>query len=831
MVPHQGNGRVGRNTLLLCYTTSCDKLSRLSDKTASSFPQKDRIRSIMSDEHTVTHTPVATWVFLPALILLLAFGLRLHRLAYDSIWWDEGYAVWMARMPLSEMFFQTAHDNAPPLSYILLHGWRALVGDEEFALRVMSVFCGLLTVALSYQIGREIGRWQAGAAGALLVATARFPVWWSQELRLYAVSTLFATLAIWAAVRLFMGRRGTWQWAAVFAGSLGLGLLLVYLSGAVVIALNLAFVYVFFVSPRRWRLAAAWIGAQIVALAIFLPWVFYAYRTAPTWTTPQPPVSLWFVCKLYLSTTFLGIATDVERYVLLLIAGVAILAVAGALTWIGSRREQRTGWVTLVVCILVSPVLIYLLSLPRGRFNYPTPAPRYFLLLSSPLYILLGWGMAELNKHLRFVGTGILAALVAVSGWSLSQYYPGLHLGDDYVSLAATLQALRHPGDGVVLNNDKDWPIFAYHYPKTSDLYITNTLVDADESQVDQVLRSYAEGFDGIWLVETQYARVTDPNHYLQAWLEARSTNTRRYVFPEAQLWFFAMTEERGDPDTVDRAVQWPDAMVSVDAPIADGVRLTGYTQPVLEVRAGNRLIVGLGWHIEEGIAGEWPVAVKLIRPDGNEITSTLLSLGGSGKEDRFLPVELFIPPDTPGGRAQIVFAAGKTWQPLGTIHIRARRNDPFRAVELPDTVTPINVRFGEAIILAGMELPERDTWSPGELIPLILYWQADGVIAERYKVFVHLVGESINPATGNTIWGQFDQEPRGGEAATTGWRLGEVIEDGYLIPIWEGAPPGRYTLQVGLYQLLDGQRLTAFDEQGAIAGDALIVFKLEITR
>ena len=104
-------------------------------------------------------------VLLMALILVLAFGLRLHRLAYDSIWWDEGYSIWMARMPIQEMLFQTANDTHPPLSYMMLHGWRALTGDEEFALRMTSVFCGLLTVAMSYQIGRF--RFQTGVNNLL----------------------------------------------------------------------------------------------------------------------------------------------------------------------------------------------------------------------------------------------------------------------------------------------------------------------------------------------------------------------------------------------------------------------------------------------------------------------------------------------------------------------------------------------------------------------------------------------------------------------------------------------------------------------------------------
>jgi 4-amino-4-deoxy-L-arabinose transferase-like glycosyltransferase len=93
----------------------------------------------------------------PTLVLLVAFGLRAHRLALDSVWWDEGFSVYMARMPLHFMAAATARDAHPPVYYAMLHIWRGLAGEEEFALRLPSVFCGLLVVALTYRLGREVG--------------------------------------------------------------------------------------------------------------------------------------------------------------------------------------------------------------------------------------------------------------------------------------------------------------------------------------------------------------------------------------------------------------------------------------------------------------------------------------------------------------------------------------------------------------------------------------------------------------------------------------------------------------------------------------------------
>jgi 4-amino-4-deoxy-L-arabinose transferase-like glycosyltransferase len=773
-------------------------------------------------------------IFLLALLLLLSSGLRLHRAAYDSIWWDEGYSVWMARLPIHQMFFETAHDAHPPLSYLMLHSWRGLVGDEEFALRMLSVFCGLLTVAAAYQIGRSAGGVEAGLVGALLAGIARLPVWWSQEIRMYAPTMLFAALALWATLQIFTRKGKRWPWYGLLTLSLAAGSLTLYLFAGVALALNLAFIPAFFSVKRRWRFAAAWVGAQAGGLALFYPWLRYALPYLPTWTPPQDPVSFLHVVKLGLSTVFLGIATDIDRYLPLLIVALALLLGAIAITWTRSHDGGRRAWAALVIGTLLPPLIVYLLSIPRGQFNSPTPSPRYFLLLSTAVYALVGWGIAALYR----LGSGLargaagaaLLVLVGLSAWSLRDYYGGLRLRDDYISLAATLEALRQPDDAVILNNDTDWPIFAYHYPYPFERPISKTQQIVDEKYPAYLLSPYREGNDGVWLVQTPYAEVTDPENRLGTWLRERCWNWRQYRFPEGQLWFYAMNQERGDPNLIERAANRPDALAPLDIPIVEGVRLTGFTQVVNEVYGGDSLIVGLFFGIDEGISDTWTVGVQLLGPDGEEITTSLAPLEGRNGGGRFLPVQVFLPPDTPPGRGQIVFVAGETWEPIDTIHIRARQGDALESSPIPETAHTLNVHFGDSITLLAADLPAQSTWQAGEGIPITLYWTAEGPIPERYKVFVHLVGEAYNPESLNALWGQQDQEPRGGLAPTTSWRVGQVIADDYLVPIQEDAPPGEYTIQVGLYLPLDGGRLVAFDDDGADLGDSVTLFGLTIT-
>ena len=134
-------------------------------------------------------------------LLLLSFALRVYRLGDKSVWWDEGLATWAARQSLGEIAQWTASDVHPPLYFWLLHFWRWGSGDSEFGLRFLSVAFGVLTVAVTYRLGRTIDGPQTGLLTALLVSVSRFEVWWSQEMRMYVLAALWAALSLWVAVR------------------------------------------------------------------------------------------------------------------------------------------------------------------------------------------------------------------------------------------------------------------------------------------------------------------------------------------------------------------------------------------------------------------------------------------------------------------------------------------------------------------------------------------------------------------------------------------------------------------------------------------------------
>ena len=140
----------------------------------------------------------------------------------------------------------------------------------------------------------------------------------------------------------------------------------------------------------------------------------------------------------------------------------------------------------------------------------------------------------------------------------------------------------------------------------------------------------------------------------------------------------------------------------------------------------------------------------------------------------------------------------------------------------LPEEPTVrLDARFGEAIRLLGYGVGEGP-FAPGEVIPVTLFWEAEGPVPERYKVFLHLLDGA------GSLVAQRDAEPMGDLLPTSAWSPGQRIIDRHGVLLPEGLPAGEYTLSVGLYHIDTGQRLPIVVEEEPV-GDALVLGNIPV--
>lgn len=124
----------------------------------------------------------------------------------------------------------------------------------------------------------------------------------------------------------------------------------------------------------------------------------------------------------------------------------------------------------------------------------------------------------------------------------------------------------------------------------------------------------------------------------------------------------------------------------------------------------------------------------------------------------------------------------------------------------VPSSSHPLDEDFGIAKLI-GYDLditrlnalPGRWHAENGRFLRLTLYWQATDKITDDAIVSIKVLRQDRH------IVGQADHRPVRDAYPTTAWRAGEVIADTYDVPVFLGATPGAYAVNVTLYDAQSG--------------------------
>jgi hypothetical protein len=120
---------------------------------------------------------------------------------------------------------------------------------------------------------------------------------------------------------------------------------------------------------------------------------------------------------------------------------------------------------------------------------------------------------------------------------------------------------------------------------------------------------------------------------------------------------------------------------------------------------------------------------------------------------------------------------------------------------------------FGDHIRLMGYTFEEAEL-APGKPLNLTLFWEAEAPAERYWSVFVHLIDSE-----GNLV-GQHDKVSYEGLYPPNRWWPGQIINDRFTIEVPNGASEGEYSVKVGMYDHLTGERLQLNDRFGQATAD-----------
>jgi hypothetical protein len=139
--------------------------------------------------------------------------------------------------------------------------------------------------------------------------------------------------------------------------------------------------------------------------------------------------------------------------------------------------------------------------------------------------------------------------------------------------------------------------------------------------------------------------------------------------------------------------------------------------------------------------------------------------------------------------------------------------------------------RFGDLADLTGLSIKQAAVIDAsdasfsaraGETVTLGLHWLPLQATNVDYTVFAHVIGPD------GAMLVQNDRQPQDGFYPTSYWQPNRSLVDSVSLAIPADAPPGKYTIYIGLYELSTGQRLPVVLD-GEPIGDALAAATLTV--
>ncbi len=745
-------------------------------------------------------------------LLALALALRFYRLDGQSLWADEGTSVALALRSLPQIARDAARDIHPPLYYLLLHFWVRILGTSEVAVRSFSALLGTLLVLATYRLGTQLFDRRLGLVAALIAAFSPFQIYYSQETRMYILTTLLGAISFIALIEVLgkQNSRSPTAWYAAYLLTTIAMLYTHYSAATLLIAQNGVWLLALAHGrPSRKRRAwGEWLGGQALIAVAFLPWLWYARDSLQAWPDISPRFGLAFLLGDVWRVFSLGLSVPRSFHPALigfgLLAALGLVAIAA---WPRRRLRELPHRGTVVALYLAVPILLtYVASLRRPAYN-----PKFLLLATPPYHLLLAAGVlawrerarGDTGRPLHNLWTALtLGFILIASTFSLRNYFfDSQYARDDYRALVRYVEAVAGSDDALLINAPGQVEIVDYYARGLVPEYAIPQRRPPDRGETEAALNELAAKHRHIYAV-LWATEQSDPDGIVSGWL---AENT----YPASEVWYGNV---RLAMYAIPKSTSGEMQPVGVD--FEDHVRLRSYALQPSAVAAGDVLQLSLQWESLANLDRRYKAFTHLLDPEdhivGQRDAEPLAGLrpttgwrAGEEIVDHYgLPVFWGTPPGT--YRLEVGLYDAETGARLATAagdrvllgDVRVTRPPAWP----PLSALPVQHRADAMVAglrLRGWDLTRLGSGSPldgpvhaGEPLMLVIFWQRGETLAgETLSLQVDLIaGEQA---------ASWVIEPVGGRYPPVEWAAEEIVRDPHTLFLPDGLPAGRYTLRL----------------------------------
>jgi 4-amino-4-deoxy-L-arabinose transferase-like glycosyltransferase len=818
------------------------------------------------------------------LVLTLAAWLRLWRLpdVPPGLFRDEAYnamdITWMLDTRSPQIFFTLLHGREPMFFYLAAL-FMGVLGNTVYVLRLVSVFVGILTLPLTYRWLATLFADHPDRCWLSLIATAglAFSFWFVLLNRTGLRANLTSLFVILTLHFFWQGwQRHSLQYFAWAGACLGLSQY-TYLSARLLPLIFGIFALVWTIMAKREsrvsQQKALWPGLLVMAVVSFIvflplglyfldnPVAFFA-RSGMTFSFNRAASGEMSLLKQW--TDSFRVFTDGYdprwRHNLVGESGFDWFSRIGF--WVGLFVAIRQFRQPVNLLLLISLLVLWLPTFLSEDISVPRLLgllPIYYAMMAIGLLTLTRWITQKLPwQSARLWGKlALLALVVMVSGGFTAYNYfvrwanePRVHL-EYYTPLVDLVQHLTSESRTA----DVLLPFEVYVDPITRFLLYgefqeintpptpnpdrpTIVVNVPDTTPIAYMLNSSSTAY--VWLTRNEAGQgVAYVAHPLQP--DERTAlepigETVPFLSPYLNKPVAQLTPCKSIAPIYNQLTHWQ-SINPVDYDWGHEARLVGYEVWPDQVQPGQSPLLTLYWRSLVEQPFPYVLFIQLVNGRGEPIgqwTDTNLAHQYIWR-DGIAPVQhkLWLSPQAVPGpylvriglfslytyeRLPLYSRGGEQIGDqllLGLFYVAEGDTNP----RLPQT--PLQARLGNGIELLGYSQPPRQNESAD--LSIQLYWQANGKLDKDYTAFVQLLNEQ------NELITSWDSQPLAGQYPTSRWQRGEVVVDSFNLPQPDRLLPGKYRLVTGMYDLSTGLRLPAFDQEGKLLPEDMIILT-EIT-
>ncbi len=230
------------------------------------------------------------------IIIITASILYLFNINFSDIWVDEVFTRELIKKPLGNLFELLTDDFHPPLYFLGLKVFTSVVGLTDFTIRLFSTLGAILTLILSYVVGKKVLSTNGAFYFSFLLLALPMLASNAQTARMYTWSVFFTTgVFFYACLFIQSGKKKDLILLGIFS------LMALYTHYYCIIAAFWANVFVFsflFIYKKTY-----WKSHLIMCLllvVLFLPWLFILFKHVSAaneeFWIPQPSFTTFFQC-------------------------------------------------------------------------------------------------------------------------------------------------------------------------------------------------------------------------------------------------------------------------------------------------------------------------------------------------------------------------------------------------------------------------------------------------------------------------------------------------------------------------------------------------------